>query len=245
MIAKTCPYTNPEDQESGHGCTNCLIRKLSLFDGLELDQLHKLNSMRSDVLFAAEEFVYKQGLKPIGLLCLSAGKVKVIENNISGSELIVTLKRPGDFLGFYDLMREDVHASSAVALENCSVCVIPEKIFHEILNTNLSLSLKINKFLAGEMIKTRQRTAALTQKYMRARLADALIYVHSFFGTSEENDQLDVELKRSDWAGLSNMSTPNAIRTLSEFAKSGFINVSGRKIAIKNLKELERISIQG
>lgn len=245
MELNTCPYTDSNDNKHRHGCQSCLVRKLSLFEGLDMGQLHMLNSMRSDVPFRTDEVIYKQSLKPVGLLCLSSGKVKIIKNNINGSELIVTLKKPGDFLGFYDLMCEDVHASSAIALEDTSVCVIPEKVFREVLNSSLPLSLKINKFLAGEMIKSGQRTAALTQKYMRARLADALLYVYSLYGTSEGNAQLDVELKRSDLAGLSNMSTPNAIRTLSEFTKSGLISVNGRKIVINKLKELERISIQG
>ncbi|NND31808.1 MAG: Crp/Fnr family transcriptional regulator, partial [Saprospiraceae bacterium] len=176
MKNKTCPITNTDASEVSHGCMNCLIRKLSLFEGLDLEQLHMLNSLRSDVLFGSDEVIYRQGLKPIGLLCLSSGKVKIVKNNINGSELIVTLKRPGDFLGFYDLMREDVHASSAIALEESTICVIPEQIFRDVLRSSLSLSLKINKFLADELIKSGQRTAALTQKYMRARLADALLY---------------------------------------------------------------------
>ncbi len=48
-----------------------------------------------------------------------------------------------------------------------------------------------------------------------------------------------------DVANLSNMTTSNAIRTLSTFAQEGVISIDGRKIRILDLTKLERISELG
>ena len=83
----------------------------------------------------------------------------------------------------------------------------------------------------------------LTQKHIRARLADALLLVHDIYGISPDDGALNVLLKRADLAALANMATANAIRILSSFAKENLIGIRGRKIKINNLKALKEISV--
>jgi len=56
---------------------------------------------------------------------------------------------------------------------------------------------------------------------------------------------LQVSLPREDIASLSNMTTSNAIRTLSGLASEGIIEMKGRKIIIPDPKILEYISELG
>ena len=44
---------------------------------------------------------------------------------------------------------------------------------------------------------------------------------------------------------MSNMTTSNAIRTLSQFAQEGLIAINGRHISILNEKELAKVSRLG
>jgi CRP-like cAMP-binding protein len=62
-----------------------------------------------------------------------------------------------------------------------------------------------------------------------------------------ENDGLTIKvyLSREDIASLSNMTTSNAIRTLSTFASEDVIALEGRKIKILDPGRLERISELG
>ena len=52
-------------------------------------------------------------------------------------------------------------------------------------------------------------------------------------------------VSREDIANLSNMTTSNAIRTLSTFASEGVIAIDGRKIKILDKVKLDRISKLG
>ena len=49
-------------------------------------------------------------------------------------------------------------------------------------------------------------------------------------------------MSREDLANLSNMTTSNAIRTLSAFAGEKLVAIDGRKIKFMNLQGLEKIS---
>ena len=50
---------------------------------------------------------------------------------------------------------------------------------------------------------------------------------------------------REDMANLSNMTTSNAIRTLSAFVQEGLIALDGRKIKILDEDALQKISRMG
>ena len=85
----------------------------------------------------------------------------------------------------------------------------------------------------------------LTQKHIRGRLAESLIFLKDTYGYEDDNKTIKIYLSREDVANLSNMTTSNAIRTLSTFAQEGVISIDGRKIRILDLPKLERISELG
>jgi CRP-like cAMP-binding protein len=85
----------------------------------------------------------------------------------------------------------------------------------------------------------------LAHKHIRARLADALLFVNDIYGTLADKETLNVPLKRSDLASISNMTTANAIRILSSFAKENIIEINQRDIKIKKLNALKHISVLG
>ena len=65
------------------------------------------------------------------------------------------------------------------------------------------------------------------------------------YGYEDDNMTLRVYMAREDLANLSNMTTSNAIRTLSGFVTDKLITVDGRKISILNESELRKISKYG
>ena len=65
------------------------------------------------------------------------------------------------------------------------------------------------------------------------------------YGLEEDGRTLKVCLPREDLANLSNMTTSNAIRTLSTFASEGIVELIGKQIRITNMDALEKVSSQG
>jgi CRP-like cAMP-binding protein len=96
--------------------------------------------------------------------------------------------------------------------------------------------------LSRELGISDDRTVNLTQKHIRGRLAEALLFLKDSYGIEEDGYTLSIYLSREDMASLSNMTTSNAIRTLSAFANEKIIAIDGRKIKIINDEELRRIS---
>lgn len=101
------------------------------------------------------------------------------------------------------------------------------------------------KLLATELGQSNTRTVTLTQKHIRGRLAEALLFLRDTYGFEEDEQTLRVYLSREDLANLSNMTASNAIRTLSSFNSEGIIVLDGRKIKLVNVLQIEKISRLG
>jgi CRP-like cAMP-binding protein len=226
-------------------CNNCIENKLSVFSVLTPDEMILLKKNYICQEYKKGDIIFKEGDKPAGLICLSEGKVKVFKEGVGGREQIVRMAKPVGFIGYRALFAEEMHTATAVAIEDSVICIIHKETIYKLLRSNPELCLSIIKAFATELGFSNNRTVTLTQKHIRGRLAESLIFLKDTYGFEDDNCTIKIYLSREDIANLSNMTTSNAIRTLSSFAGEGVIGIDGRKIKILDLQKLEKISELG
>lgn len=226
-------------------CNHCINNANSIFYGLSPEDKKILAQKHICLHFDKGGIIYSEGEKPDGLICLSAGKVKIYKEGIGGREQIVRMAKPIGFIGYRALFAEENYMATSVAIEDSTICIINRESLFKVLKTNSELSLQIIRSFATELGFSNSRTVTLTQKHIRGRLAESLIFLKDTYGVENDNETIKVYLSREDIANLSNMTTSNAIRTLSNFASEKVISIEGRKIKINDLAKLERISEHG
>jgi CRP-like cAMP-binding protein len=99
--------------------------------------------------------------------------------------------------------------------------------------------------MSNDLAISESRTVNLTQKHIRGRLAESLLTLKDTYGLDEDGVTIAMYMAREDLANMSNMTTSNAIRTLSQFASEGIVSLDGRKIKLLDEHELTRISRLG
>ena len=132
-----------------------------------------------------------------------------------------------------------------MAIEFCAVASFPIDILLQLMSQNFNISRFFIATLSKELGASDDRTVNLTQKHIRGRLAEALIFLKDSYGLEEDGYTLSIYLSREDLANLSNMTTSNAIRTLSAFANEKLVAIDGRKIKIIKEEDLRHISELG
>jgi CRP-like cAMP-binding protein len=115
----------------------------------------------------------------------------------------------------------------------------------KLIRENSEFAIGLIRSLATDLGFSNRRTVALTQKHIRGRLAESILFLKETYGMEDDESTIKIYLSREDIANLSNMTTSNAIRTLSTFSSEGVISINGRKIKILDSKKLERISSLG
>lgn len=130
---------------------------------------------------------------------------------------------------------------SAVALEDMEVCFIPKSEILGFFNKNNQFSLGMMKSICGDLKESDLHVVSMAQKTVKNRLAETLLYLQDTFGKNADNT-LRIQLSREELAGMIGTATESCIRILSEFNKSGLIELIGKKIAIKDLNKLKKVA---
>lgn len=186
--------------------------------------------------------IYQCEGTPTDMMCLLSGKVKIFKDGINGKSQIIRVIKPHEFFGFRAYFACEIYKTAAQALDNCTVVHFPFPVLMKLLQKSYNIGYYFIKYLSVEIGKSDDRTVNLTQKHIRARLAEALLFLQDSYGLAKDGITLDCSLSREDLANISNMTTSNCIRTLSAFAAEGLIETNVRKIKILNEEELKKIA---
>lgn len=191
------------------------------------------------------EIIYQANEYPRFLMCLLKGKVKIHIDGIGKRDQIIRLVNRKGLFGFRAAFAEEKYLNAASAFEDSVICMIPINVIKKLIVQNTALAIYFIKQLSTMLGIADVRTVNLTQKHIRARLAESLLSLKDKYGVVEDKQTLDISMSREDLANLSNMTTSNAIRTLSSFAQENIIAIDGKTIKIVDDEKLRNISEMG
>lgn len=192
--------------------------------------------------FKRNELIYCEGDEPKDMMCLLKGKVKIFKDGVGGRSQIIRMIKPVEYFGYRAYFSGEDYITAAAAFEPSVICQIPMNVITTLVTQNNGLAMFFIKQLSKDLGIADERTVNLTQKHIRGRLAESLLFLKESYGLEEDGSTLSIYLSREDLANLSNMTTSNAIRTLSQFAAERLITIDGRKIKIIDEEKLKKIS---
>ncbi len=191
------------------------------------------------------EIIHHEGDTPTHMAMLGSGKARVYKGGVSNRSQIIRMLKPGDLFGYRSMIANEKHNTSVSAVEVSTVYIIRREAFMHIIQQNGTFCYLFLLEMARDLGNSDTRTVNIAQKHIRGRLAESLLYLKDNYGLDEDQATLSVYMSREDLANLSNMTTSNAIRTLSSFADDGIISIDGKKIKILDMDELVRTSRLG
>lgn len=192
--------------------------------------------------YKKNEIIYCEGESPSHLMCLLSGKVKIYKDGVGGRSQIIRMIKPTEYFAYRAFFAKEDFVTTAAAFEPSVIGLIPMSAITTLITQNNNLALFFIKQLSIDLGIADERTVNLTQKHIRGRLSESLLFLKESYGLEEDGSTLSIYLSREDLANLSNMTTSNAIRTLSNFAAERLITIDGRKIKIIDEEKLKKIS---
>lgn len=204
--------------------------KRKIFDNFVIHNLKK------------NQIIYAENEEPEFIWCLLKGKVKKYKDGVGGRQQIIRLIRPVQYFGYRAYFAQETYVSNAAALEPSVVGTLPMSLVEELIQNNIDLAWLFIRELSRNLGGSDTKIVNLTQKHIRGRLAEALMVLKDNYGYEDDNSTLRIYMAREDLANLSNMTTSNAIRTLSSFVNEKILAVDGRCIKIINEPMLRKIS---
>lgn len=192
--------------------------------------------------FKKNQIIYAEKEPPESLWCLLKGKVKMYKMGIGERVQILRLYRPVQYFGYRAYFAGEDYLSSCAAFEPSVIGSIPMKVVEDLIRNNTDVAMFFIHELSRNLGGSDTKIVNLTQKHIRGRLAESLLLLADNYGLEDDEATLRIYMSREDLANLSNMTTSNAIRTLTAFVNEKLILVDGRRIKIINEPQLRKIS---
>ena len=223
-------------------CEQCIVRQLSSLKALTKDELLQVSDCKTSHIIKKGEVIFEEGENVNGIYCIKDGICKLIKLSPNGKDHIIKLISKGELLGQRSMISDEAVNLSAVALEDMEVCFIPKNEIMGFFDKNNQFSMNVMKSVCGDLKDADDQMVNLAQKNVKERLAETLLYLHDTFGKNED-DSLKVQLSRDELASMVGTATESCIRLLSEFKKLGLIELSGKKIILKDISQLKKLTV--
>lgn len=195
--------------------------------------------------YKKNQMIYAESEHPENLYCILDGKVKLFKSGIGDRVQILRLYRPVQYFGYRAYFANEPYVSSTQAIEPTVLGIIPMVVVEKLIRGNNNLAMFFIHELSRNLGGSDTKIINLTQKHIRGRLAESILLLADNYGYEDDDSTLKIYMSREDLANLSNMTTSNAIRTLSAFVNEKLIFVDGRRIRITNEAQLRKISKYG
>ncbi|MCM1292704.1 MAG: Crp/Fnr family transcriptional regulator [Bacteroides sp.] len=192
--------------------------------------------------FKKNQIIYAEHEQPESLWCLFKGKAKLYKDGVGGRQQILRLISPVQYFGYRAYFAGEPYVHTAASMEPSVIGAFPIQVVKELIDRNRDVAWFFIHELSRNLGSADTRTVNLTQKHIRGRLAEALMVLIDHYGFEDDGMTLRVYMSREDLASLSNMTTSNAIRTLTAFVAEHIIIVDGRQIKITDQATLRKIS---
>jgi CRP-like cAMP-binding protein len=191
--------------------------------------------------FRKHEMICKQGSPVTHAIYLVRGTAKLFIEGIHNRDIILYLMKPPAYIGLLSFF-ESVHYSySVTALEDSRVCMVDLDMVKDLYLEDHRLLLRLNQAFGRSVSQIMRKIITLNQKNIRGRVAESLIYLAEFYGSS----RFTMPLTRKELGMLSGISEENTVRLLTEFRAENIIRLEGKDLEILDIRLLSKLSDLG
>lgn len=210
------------------------LRRVKLFSSLsdeELSQIRKRVSIQSfkknRIILSAEdtnEYMY----------IILEGKVKVIQVDRKGREIMLAVHKSGDYFGEISLIDKRTTPASIVATEDTLTAIISRKDFYEIIDSVHKVLHNLLEILCGRLREFLDKISILSFSNSSQRIKTLFVMLACEHGRrNDEGVVLNIKLTHQDIANMTGMSRETVTRIMNRWRKDREIStVNNRYIRI-------------
>jgi CRP/FNR family transcriptional regulator, anaerobic regulatory protein len=223
-------------------CSGCAMRHLCMPQGLPVEDLSKLEAVVCGARKVRRgEALYRTGDRFDSLFAVRSGSLKTLIVNRDGREQITGLRLAGDSLGL-DGIATDVHAFSAVALEDSSICTLPYAALKNLCRESGTMQDRLHRLMGDQFNQEASQMMVLGSLTAEERVAAFLLDVSARnWQRGYSQAEFRLRMSREDMGSYLGITLETVSRILSRFQKRGLIDAQGKLIKIVDIDGLQTV----
>lgn len=228
------------DGEPQLDCRTCPTLKTAEWRVLSPEQVQRLSAAKHSEHFEANQAVFREGSRSMGVYCIAQGSVMLRKMDANGNALLVNAVPQGRTFGYRAFFNNRQQAVQAETLEPSTICHVPADAMDALLDDNRLLGRHFAASLAHDVKAMEDALVNHMNRPARARLSRLLFLLLDRFAGTNSNDQIVLHLpfSRSQMGELLGMQRETVTRTLNALQDDGVLNQTGRELTIDDLDRL-------
>lgn len=220
------------------------VSKVPLFQGLNLEDQLRVARFANPRRVRKGEYVFLSGENTTSLFVIHRGRVKVTRIRPSGAESVIRILGPGDFLGEQAFITGEELKNTAIAVEDCEMCVFLHEDLAALMRTYPSIGMRLLQTMSRRLSAAEWRLSVVGTSVSQ-RVAD---YLLSLPVTKEGradpsgNPVVRLPVTKKDVATLLFTTSESLSRQLRAFQDAGLITMQGRLVKLNDLDALMNLA---
>ena len=199
------------------------------------DYAHKFGSC-----FTKGDVIYTQKQTDEKIYLVSKGKVKLVNYDEQGNEIVKHILVKGEVFGENIILHQSQREEFAIACEkDTTVCSLNLTAMQELMRKNNQFSTTIYKLIGYRLKKVERRLELLIGKAVPARIAS---FLYDFYTETGET-KFQHHLSQKDIAALLATSRESVAKVFNQLKEEKVIDYDRRSVEILNADKLKEISL--
>lgn len=223
-----------------------LLRSISLFEGLEPEQLAKVAALVTVRSYPARAVVVSQGEPADALFGIMRGRLKVVSSGPDGRDTVLGIMGEGEVFGEVALLDGGTRSATCTAIEPCELMAIDRAPFLALLEQTPGIAVKLLHVLTGRLRRLSQRSEDAAFLDVPSRLARSLLDLATRFGErprgSTNGIVIMLKLSQQELGDLVGATRESVNKHLNDWARQGLLAVDGGRVTIADLEGVRRLA---
>jgi len=212
-----------------------LLRNVTVLHDLDEAGLDHIESLLISKHFAKDAMIVGHEESGDALYLVVEGKAKAVLLGESGREMILYLFKAGDFFGEMSLLDNEPRSASVQCLEDSTVLVLRRESFHRHIEAYPQTALSILREMSARLRRADEIIGSLALLDVYGRVARLLRELADRDGEETDDGVLIRERPtQQDIAAMVGTSRETVSRALSDFARRGFLVMTGKQILLRH-----------
>ncbi len=222
-----------DQMENNLSATHTCIGHLWIFESLKPEELGALVRAAWRKVYKRGQEVFSQGGRINKMFLIKGGRVKLSKITEVGDELILDIRKAGDFLGENMLLEDTHYPLSATCLQDSLVCGFAKQDFERLVLDHPSIGLQVIKNLSARIDWLTSRVGSLSFTNLEDRLYSVLMQFAQEHGIkSQKGSAIQFPLTHEELGFLVGAHRVSITRAMKALKESGKIIQEGRTLIL-------------
>jgi CRP/FNR family transcriptional regulator len=205
----------------------------SILSTLVSSELEVLTLEKQQHTMVKGEQLFMQSDPAEKLFLITQGRIKLVRRLNNGSEVILDIRKTGDFIGEEVFLNQEKYPMSAICIEDALACFFSKRQFEQLVFDNPAIGLQVIRKLSERISSFASRVSSLAVTGIEDRVYNVLCTIAKDHGaTNPRGIMIQFPLTHKDLSFLTGAHRVTITRTIQALKRSGKIFLEDNKLIL-------------